>query len=98
MNSIAERYVKLVLRVGQHDTNFVDAYYGDPAWKPTGPALTLTELAAEAEALQEEVRALQIGQADDEPTHLRRDYLDKQLTAVATRDRHARRPEVLVRR
>ena len=37
MNSIAERYVKLVLKVGQHDKNFVDAYYGDPAWKPAGP-------------------------------------------------------------
>src|SRR5262245_41683321 len=35
MNQIAERYVKLVLLVGQHDDNFVDAYYGDPSWKPT---------------------------------------------------------------
>ena len=36
MNAIAERYVKVVLLVGQHDANFVDAYYGDPAWKPGG--------------------------------------------------------------
>jgi hypothetical protein len=88
MNPIAERYVKLVLRVGQHDTDFVDAYYGDPAWKPTGPAVALTDLAAEADVLQKEVRVLPVGPADprdDELTHLRRDYLDKQLTAVATR-------------
>lgn len=85
MNPIAERYVKLVLRVGQHDRDFVDAYYGDPAWKPTGPAVALTDLAAEADILQKEVRALHVGPADDELTHLRRDYLDKQLAAVATR-------------
>ena len=36
MNQIADRYVRLVLKVGQHDENFVDAYYGDPARKPAG--------------------------------------------------------------
>ncbi|HXT71162.1 MAG TPA: hypothetical protein VN700_15470 [Vicinamibacterales bacterium] len=85
MNSIAERYVKLVLRVGQHDKNFVDAYYGDPAWKPTGPALTLTELGAEAEALRKEVRATPVPPAIDAIGRLRRDYLDRQLGAVETR-------------
>ncbi len=96
MNPIAERYVKLVLRVGQHDTDFVDAYYGDPAWKPTGPAVALTDLAAEADALEKEVRAFQVSPSDDELTHLRRDYLDKQLAAVETRIAHARRREVLI--
>jgi hypothetical protein len=33
MNTIAERYVKLVLAVGQHDADYVDAYYGPPEWK-----------------------------------------------------------------
>ena len=33
MNAIAESYVKLVLAVGQHDANYVDAYYGPPEWK-----------------------------------------------------------------
>ncbi|HEU4687793.1 MAG TPA: hypothetical protein VFS23_05505, partial [Vicinamibacterales bacterium] len=28
MNAIAQDYVKLALAVGQHDTDFVDAYYG----------------------------------------------------------------------
>ena len=31
MNTIAERYVKLVLAVGQHDADYVDAFYGPPA-------------------------------------------------------------------
>ena len=29
----AEHYVKLVLALGLHDPNFVDAYYGPPAWR-----------------------------------------------------------------
>src|SRR5918996_834320 len=33
MNAIAERYVRLVLAVGQHDPDYVDAYYGPPEWK-----------------------------------------------------------------
>ena len=31
INSVAEEYVKLVLAVGQHDANYVDAYYGPPS-------------------------------------------------------------------
>lgn len=35
MNDIAERYVKLVLEIGQYDGDFVDAYYGPEDWKPS---------------------------------------------------------------
>lgn len=34
MNQIAEKYVKLVLDVGQYDKWYVDAYYGPENWKP----------------------------------------------------------------
>src|SRR3972149_1578436 len=34
MNNIAEAYVKLVLKIGQHDADYVDAYYGPEEWKP----------------------------------------------------------------
>ncbi len=34
MQSIAERYVKLVLQVGQYDPDVVDAYHGPDDWKP----------------------------------------------------------------
>ncbi len=30
---VAERYVKLVLAMGQHDASYVDAYYGPPVWQ-----------------------------------------------------------------
>ena len=31
--NIAERYVQLVLAIGQHDPSYVDAYYGPPQWR-----------------------------------------------------------------
>jgi hypothetical protein len=34
MNKIAEDYVKLVLEIGQYNSDFVDAYYGPEEWKP----------------------------------------------------------------
>ena len=33
MNELAERYVKLVLALGQHDADYVDAYYGPDNWR-----------------------------------------------------------------
>ena len=36
MNALAERYVKLVLALGQHDADYVDAYYGPPEWRKDG--------------------------------------------------------------
>ena len=34
IDSIAEGYVKLVLRVGLYDKDVVDAYYGPKEWRP----------------------------------------------------------------
>jgi hypothetical protein len=36
MESIAERYVKLALKIGVYDSDYVDAYYGPETWKPAG--------------------------------------------------------------
>src|SRR5262245_10174774 len=33
MNVIAEKYVHLVLALGQHDPDYVDAFYGPAEWK-----------------------------------------------------------------
>ena len=53
MNSIAERYVKLVLAVGQHDADYVDAFYGPPEWKAEAERrkLPLAEIDAAARAV-----------------------------------------------
>jgi hypothetical protein len=85
MNQIAERYVKLVLLVGQHDENFVDAYYGDASWKPTGAKTGLEELAKHASELRAELRDIPVDDAGDPLVGLRHTYLDKQLAAVEAR-------------
>ncbi|HLX07836.1 MAG TPA: hypothetical protein VKY89_08220 [Thermoanaerobaculia bacterium] len=54
LNGIAESYVKLVLAVGQHDANYVDAFYGPAEWKQaaeTAGKRPLAELRAEARSL-----------------------------------------------
>src|SRR6201988_2095723 len=33
MNVVAERYAHLVLALGQHDPDYVDAFYGPAEWK-----------------------------------------------------------------
>lgn len=54
MNRAAERYVKLVLAVGRHDPDYVDAYYGPPDWKTEAQAgkRPLAEIRAEASSLR----------------------------------------------
>ena len=85
MNDIAERYVKLVLLAGQHDSEFVDAYYGDPGWKPSGKPVPLHELARRARELQTDIAAVRLPADADPALRLRHTYLDRQVAAVATR-------------
>src|SRR5262249_47083332 len=85
VNSIAERYVRLVLQVGRHDADYVDAYYGDARWRPSGPPVPLAELSAEVRALRHELTLIRIPEGADELLQLRHDYLDRQLAAVDTR-------------
>lgn len=75
-------YVNLVLAVGRHDPDFVDAYYGPQAWKTraeTGEPRPLPELCAEARRILEGVAGSEL--LHDEA--LRRDYLLGQVEAVA---------------
>ena len=85
MNSIAERYVRLVLQAGQHDADFVDAYYGDPAWKPQGPPVALAELSRGAASLRADLRRVPASSLTDPLLRLRHEYLEKQLQAVVGR-------------
>jgi hypothetical protein len=85
MNQIAERYVKLVLAVGQHDDNFVDAYYGNASWKPTGAPVPLEDLAKQTAAIRRDLRALVVQPGGDSMVTLRHAYLSKQVAAVEAR-------------
>ena len=59
MNAIAERYVKLVLAVGQHDAAYVDAYYGPTEWRAEANRQNrpLSDIGGEANALVRDLRA-----------------------------------------
>src|SRR5437660_8908491 len=85
MNDIAPAYVKLVLAVGQHDKDYVDAFYGPAEWKREAEASKrpLPEIASEASALIARLEA--IPEPADEMLRLRRAYLTRQLRALSTR-------------
>lgn len=79
--NIAESYVKLVLAVGRHDADYVDAYYGPAEWKSEAEAgsLPLTEIEQRACVLIAE-----IGDEADMPA-VRRSFLRRQLEALVAR-------------
>ena len=84
VNEIAEAYVKLVLAMGQHDPDYVDAYYGPPEWKKQDKK-PLDAIAFEATQLREQLG--KISKPASEMERLRREYLTKQLSALQARVR-----------
>ncbi|HEY6506874.1 MAG TPA: hypothetical protein VIY56_02605 [Vicinamibacterales bacterium] len=85
MNALAERYVRLVLALGQHDADYVDAYYGPPEWKPTGDKRPLADLDRDAVALEMELGRAVPGPDREELVQLRHRYLVRQLASLRTR-------------
>src|SRR5687767_8756549 len=85
MNATAETYVKLVLALGEHDADYVDAYYGPPEWREAvkQEKLPLAQIHERATAL----RGTLAGQPQptDAMLALRRQYLDRQTAALITR-------------
>ncbi|GLH72768.1 hypothetical protein GETHLI_12700 [Geothrix limicola] len=80
-------YVNLVLAVGRHDANFVDAYYGPADLKAAadaGEPRPLGELKAEAGRLLAGIAAAEVPAVET----VRRDYLLGQLGAVDARLAH----------
>jgi hypothetical protein len=86
LNRIAESYVKLVLAVGQHDSMYVDAYYGPKEWlaeaqserKPLDVILNNARVSAAG------LDSITIG-TEEEILQLRYQYLKKQLSALVAR-------------
>lgn len=81
----AERYVKLALALGEHDADWVDAYYGPPEWREAVKAekKSIADIHAEATALRETVRRVPV--PGDRLLALRRNYLIEQLGATITK-------------
>jgi hypothetical protein len=87
---IAEKYVRLVLSVGLHDPDYVDAYYGPPAWREEvkQQPLSLADLDAQAGAIEAEVQKTALPSLlpnDTELWRLRKQYLTRQLQALRAR-------------
>src|SRR5688572_13792781 len=87
LRSVAERYVKLVLAVGQHDADYVDAYYGPPEWRAEAEKqkMPLREIAAAAERLVAQIPQLSDDDRRDELVVLRHEYLRRQLESLRAR-------------
>src|SRR5688572_5714002 len=83
MNRIAEQYVRLALAVGQHDADYVDAYYGPPEWKPDGSKTSLDDLLTRSRDLADQIGRMPV--PPDEMEALRHRYLQTQLSAMAAR-------------
>jgi hypothetical protein len=86
MNRVAESYVKLVLAVGQHDTDYVDAFYGPPEWRQEAEARKrpLAEIRTEAASLIADLQAHPTA-SGDELVRLRYQYLLRQLQSMVSR-------------
>ena len=84
-NPLAERYVKLALALGEHDEDYVDAYFGPAEWREQAgeEGQPLEEIAAAATSLAAEVRAIQVS-SEDYLLLLRQDYLGSHLESLAT--------------
>jgi hypothetical protein len=87
MNTLAERYVRLVLALGQHDHDYVDAYYGPAEWRADAESmpLVLDAIDDRADALQRAIDAAPPPAGADEMTRLRHEYLARQVEALRAR-------------
>ena len=99
MNEIAERYVKLVLAMGQHDPAYVDSYYGPTDWKAEAEKgkRPLAEIDGDAARLIDELGTIdsflvvsltpEQYERGKELSELRHAYLRRQLEALRSRVR-----------
>ncbi|MGZ7079882.1 MAG: hypothetical protein ACXVJT_10750, partial [Thermoanaerobaculia bacterium] len=84
-NRAAETYVRLALALGEHDPDWVDAYYGPPVWRDQAKQekKSVDAIESESRALLGQVEKLKTG--TDRVDRLRKRYLVAQLGAVITR-------------
>jgi hypothetical protein len=85
MTSLAERYVKLVLAMGEHDADYVDAFYGPAEWREQvrSEKPSVDQILERARTLRSDIDAL--GRPSAELDALRHDYLRAQTSALIAR-------------
>jgi hypothetical protein len=85
LDPIAEQYVRLALALGEHDADYVDAYFGPAEWREAARerALPLAEITAAADRLVAKLQALDTAEADT-VIELRHNFLLAHLRSLAT--------------
>jgi hypothetical protein len=88
MAEIARQYVRLVLALGQHDKDYVDAYYGPADLKAEADRtiLTVDDVGKTVGTLIDSIKGVP-ADGRDELSRLRQQYLEKQLSAMGARVR-----------
>lgn len=87
MNEIAQKYVKLVLKIGLYKPDYIDAYYGPEDWKPKESdmqdidSVLINSLINETDELLNDLVALKDYKATELEV-LRYRFLSKQLLSV----------------
>ena len=80
IDTIADSYVHLVLDLGRHDANYVDAYYGPEAWRTHTDSLSVDDIARAAQGTLSRLEATPV--PDDSLGKLRYAYLTTQLRSL----------------
>ena len=85
MSEISREYIRLVLAMGEHDKDYVDAYYGPEEVKAEAAKakLSLDDIGARVKDLSARLGTLPA--VADELSRLRHQYLQKQLGAMSAR-------------
>ena len=85
LSAIAERYVHLVLAIGQHDPSYVDAYYGPPQWQQDAATArrSLRQISQEIAATLAQLDGGAV--SADQETRLRATNLRTQLLSMETK-------------
>ncbi|MCX6142964.1 MAG: hypothetical protein NTZ35_07065 [Ignavibacteriales bacterium] len=86
IDEIAESYVKLVLSVGEHDSDYVDAYFGPPQWREHVKAnpVPLDTIRVHAHGLLGNLNVIGVP-SREEIEKLRHHYLAQQLRSLSAR-------------
>ena len=82
LTRLSETYIRLVLSVGGHDSDYVDAYYGPESLK--GDQLPLAMIRKRAAAAIAELKTLSPTRMDG-MVQLRHQYLLRQLQSLVAR-------------
>jgi len=85
MQVLATQYVSLVLAMGHHDPDYVDAYYGPPEWRAAAVKRPLADIDRDAAALAGRLAADVPSEGAEPIDVLRHRYLFRQLEALRAR-------------